>query len=44
MKQCEKADQVMAGMDQSKESEMGIEKLDDACEKNDSVGEQRTAI
>ena len=35
--------EVMAGTDQSKESEMVIEKLEDASE-NDSVGEQGTTI
>lgn len=33
----------MVGTEGSKENELGIEKLEDACE-NDSVGEQRTAI
>ncbi|KAL0666889.1 hypothetical protein Bca4012_029593 [Brassica carinata] len=33
----------MVGTEETKENELGIEKLEDACE-NDSVGEQRTAI
>ncbi|CAF2136764.1 hypothetical protein HID58_004695 [Brassica napus] len=41
--QCEEADQVMVGMDQSKENEVGAAKVEDACE-NDSVRGQGTAI
>ncbi|CAN6993325.1 unnamed protein product [Brassica oleracea var. botrytis] len=41
--QCEEADRVMVGMDQSKENEVGTAKVEDACE-NDSVGEQGIAI
>ncbi|CAN7038071.1 unnamed protein product [Brassica rapa subsp. trilocularis] len=41
--QCEEADQVMVGMDQSKENEVGAAKVEDACE-NDSVGGQGTAM
>ncbi|KAJ0266419.1 hypothetical protein HA466_0004330 [Hirschfeldia incana] len=41
--QCEEANPVMVGMDQSKGNEMAIEKVEDASE-NDSVGEQGTAI
>ncbi|KAG2333666.1 hypothetical protein Bca52824_004846 [Brassica carinata] len=40
---CEGANGVMVGMGQSEESEMVIEKLEDASE-NDSVGEQGTTI
>ncbi|KAJ4883512.1 hypothetical protein Rs2_33605 [Raphanus sativus] len=41
--QCEEANPVMVGMDQSKGNEMAIEKVEDASE-NDSIGEQGTTI
>ncbi|KAF8113459.1 hypothetical protein N665_0050s0107 [Sinapis alba] len=41
--QCEETNPVMVGMDQSKENEMAIEKLEDASE-NDSIGEQGITI
>ncbi|KAJ0261226.1 hypothetical protein HA466_0043880 [Hirschfeldia incana] len=41
--ECEEGNRDMVGMEQSKESEMVIEKLEDASE-NDSVGEQGTTI
>ncbi|CAA7059085.1 unnamed protein product [Microthlaspi erraticum] len=39
----EEANRVVVGMDQSKENEMAVEKLEDASE-NDSVGEQGTTM
>ncbi|CAH8370496.1 unnamed protein product [Eruca vesicaria subsp. sativa] len=42
--ECEGVNGVMVGMDQSKESDMAIEKLKDASENDDSVGEQKTTI
>ncbi|KAG2300085.1 hypothetical protein Bca4012_011664 [Brassica carinata] len=41
--QCEEANPVMVDMDQSKENEMAIEKIEDASE-NDTIGEQGTTI